>query len=131
MAATPVYLVDDDRAILDSTQFLLDSVGIPSTCFADPYAFLHAAPSLPPGCVLTDVRMPSMGGLELHGALARRGIGWPFVLMTGHSDIVSEAAADGVVAVIEKPFTLEKLLTVLKGAFAMLDQGPPEAAAEA
>jgi FixJ family two-component response regulator len=63
--------------------------------------------------------------------LARRGIGWPFVLITGHSDIVSEAAADGVVAVIEKPFTLERLLTVLKSAFAMLDQGPPGTAAEA
>jgi FixJ family two-component response regulator len=132
MASHPVYLIDDDDAMLASTQFLLDSVGIPATSFSDPFAFLHAVGSLPPGCVLTDLRMPSMSGLELHGALATKGIGWPLVLMSGHSEFVPSETGlgNGVVAMVEKPFTLDKLMSALDRAFDFLQQDPSEAEAE-
>src|SRR6476659_5957437 len=85
--ANRVYVIDDDPAMLESTLFLLDSVGISSTPFSDPIEFLHALKRLEPGCVLTDFRMPTMSGTELQAALAARKVRWPVILMSGHSDI--------------------------------------------
>lgn len=118
----PVYLIDDDQAMRESTQFLLDSVGIRSTVFADPIEFLHALPRLEPGCVLTDVRMPTMSGFELRSALAKRGVDWPVILMSGHSDAFqsAEMPPSGVLDFIQKPFTLDRLAEALDRAFLTL-----------
>jgi len=115
MTRFPVYLIDDDEAMLASSQFLLTSVGIPSRPFAGPFAFLHSVATLSPGCVLTDLRMPSMSGLELRAALANREIRWPVILMSGH---VHE---QGIPEIIEKPFKLDTLMAALDRAFATLE----------
>ena len=117
-----VYLIDDDEGMLASTQFLLETIGIPLTVYSDPYAFLHAVKSLEPGCVLTDLRMPSMSGIELHSALVARGIEWPFVLMSGHAEpqAAEEALGRGVLAFLEKPFALPRLKNALQQASAIL-----------
>jgi FixJ family two-component response regulator len=124
MAPLPVYLIDDDEAALASTEFLLTALGIPARPFSDPYAFLHAIGSLAPGCVLTDLRMPAMSGIELHQALAKKGVRWPVVLMSGHSAIESSAQPlDGdIFGMLEKPFTRDRLVAVLERAFASLDE---------
>jgi FixJ family two-component response regulator len=122
MAPRPVYLIDDDEATLESTKFLLDALNIEARTFSDPFEFLHAVASLPPGCVLTDLRMPAMSGLELHAALARKRIRWPVVLMSGHSAIESnkDALDRGIFAMIEKPFTRDGLVEILDRASAAM-----------
>lgn len=114
-AQVPVYLIDDDEAALASTQFLLEALGIAATSFSDPYAFLHSVDSLKPGCILTDLRMPAMSGLELHAALIKKGVRWPVVLMSGHAALESnrDALDRGVFAMLEKPFTRTALMSVL------------------
>ena len=118
-----MYVIDDDGSVLESMQFLLDSCGIPSKQFTDPYEFLQLANSLPPGCVLTDLRMPTMSGLELHRSLNARSIGWPLVIMSAHldGDASAHARNSGVFDVIEKPFTAVALTAVLERAFAQLN----------
>jgi two-component system response regulator FixJ len=101
----------------------LASVDIPSRPFAGPFAFLHSLETLAPGCVLTDLRMPSMSGLELRAALTQRGVSWPVILMSGHSDMESNGLAleQGILEIIEKPFKLDALRAVLDRGFAMLE----------
>jgi len=127
MTYSPVYLIDDDEAALASTEFLLTALGIQARSFSDPYAFLHAVNSLTPGCILTDLRMPAMSGLELHASLVKKGIGWPVILMSGHSAIETnlDALDRGIFGMLEKPFTREALVDVLDRAYAVI---PAEAA---
>jgi FixJ family two-component response regulator len=117
-----VYVVDDDQSILDSTQFLLESLSIESDTFSDPRAFLDKVHELPPGCVLTDLNMPGMSGIELHGALCARGIGWPTVIMSAHAnrDSSGHFLDQGVADFLEKPFTPTRLFEVLERAFASI-----------
>jgi two-component system response regulator FixJ len=124
MAQTPVYLIDDDEATLASTEFLLGALGVRAISFSDPFAFLHELTSLEPGCVLTDLRMPAISGLELHAALRKKGIGWPVVLMSGHSalDSSSDALDRGIFGTLEKPFTRDDLMKVLDRAFSELSE---------
>ena len=127
MTYSPVYLIDDDEAALASTEFLLTALGIQARSFSDPYAFLHAVSSLTPGCILTDLRMPAMSGLELHASLVKKGIGWPVILMSGHSAIETNLGAldGGIFGMLEKPFTREALVDVLDRAYTAI---PAEAA---
>jgi FixJ family two-component response regulator len=115
MVQIPVYLIDDDEATLASTEFLLSALGVPAHSYSDPYLFLHSVSSLAPGCILTDLRMPEMSGLELHAALVNRGVAWPVILMSGHSALESkrDAIHPGIVATLEKPFTRARLMRVL------------------
>lgn len=133
-ARPPVYLIDDDEAALASTEFLLNALGIPATSFSDPYAFLHAVGSLAPGCILTDLRMPAMSGLELHAAVVKKSITWPVVLMSGHSAIETnmDSIDRGIFGMLEKPFTRAALVDILDRAYASLsadraetEQNPP------
>lgn len=119
---TPVYVVDDDRDVLDSTQFLLASLSIESETFSDPLAFLDKAHELRPGCVLTDLNMPEMSGIQLHGALCAKGIGWPTVIMSAHAnrDSSQHFLEQGITDFLEKPFTPTRLVEVLERAFAGL-----------
>jgi|SRR5690349_10115402 two-component system response regulator FixJ len=130
-AAKRVYVIDDDPAMLESTMFLLDSVGIPSKPFSDPIEFLHALKTLEPGCVLTDFRMPTMTGIELHEALAARKVRWPVIVMSGHSNANEEEPMQdgGIFDFIEKPFTLDRLSGALKRAFRELRGDPVQGSA--
>jgi len=116
----PVYVIDDDEGMLESTQFLLQALGIQSNVYSDPLAFLRAVGTLDPGCILTDLHMPSISGIELRAALTARGIDWPFILMSGNADVEDRRPGAGILDLIEKPFTRGRLLAVLERAFAAL-----------
>lgn len=123
MAANfPVYVVDDDESILESIQFLLESFGIPSKLYSTPFAFLQEMSSLEPGCVLTDLRMPSMSGLELHSAVRAKEVSWPIILMSAHLEREGSASAlsSDFVGLVEKPFKAARLLDALQQAFVQL-----------
>ena len=102
-----VYVVDDDEAVRQLLLTLLDSEGYLVRGFASAQKFLATAPTLGPGCLIVDVRMPEMDGLELQHRLVQGGFYLPIILMTGHGDIplAVKAMKDGAVDFIEKPFT--------------------------
>jgi FixJ family two-component response regulator len=107
-----VYVVDDDQGMLDSTVWLLESVGLKALPFTSGRAFLEACAAETRGCVLLDVRMPGMGGLNVQEALRERGIDMPIIFVSGHADvpIVVRAFRAGAVDFIEKPYNEQLLL---------------------
>lgn len=115
-----VHVVDDDAAIRDSLSFLLDSADIVSRTYDSAAALLARANRLEPGCILTDVRMPDMNGLEMVRRLADIGVRHPVIVMTGHADVplAIEAMRAGVKDFIEKPFDDEALLASIRSAIA-------------
>lgn len=117
-----VYVVDDDEAIRRSLSFMLRTSGYKVELFASGEAFLKAAGKLEPGCVLLDIRMAGMDGLEVQQALARDGIGLPVIIMTGHGDVnlAVRAMKGGAIDFIEKPFEKVVLMSALDQGFARL-----------
>ena len=111
-----VYIIDDDRDVRDSISFMLKTCGFHSRCFASGQEFLDAWTALPPGCLLLDVRMPRMTGLELLATLNEQGCTWPVVVMTGHGevDLGTHAIKLGARDFIEKPFDADLLLHCLR-----------------
>jgi two-component system, LuxR family, response regulator FixJ len=118
MADPVVHVIDDDEAVRQSLAFLLASSGIPVRIYESAAAFLDALTALQPGCVLTDVRMPGMSGLDLQRELNARRIPLPVIIMTGHGDVqlAVEAMKAGAVDFIEKPFSDETILTAIRAA---------------
>jgi two-component system, LuxR family, response regulator FixJ len=114
----PIYVVDDDEAIRRSLSFLLKTSGYVVRLFEGGIAFLKEAADLPPGCVLLDVRMPDIDGLEVQRELRARGVMLPVVIMTGHGDIDMAVAAmkAGASDFIEKPFEKAALLGCVEAA---------------
>jgi two-component system response regulator FixJ len=112
---TTVYVIDDDEAVRDSIAFLLESADIPVRTYDSAKAFL-AAEDRPAGCVVTDVRMPEMTGIDLARRLQEAGSREPVIVITGHADVplAIEAMRAGVVDFIEKPFDDEALLTAIR-----------------
>jgi len=123
----PIYVVDDDEAIRRSLSFLLKTSGYVVRLFEGGVAFLKEAADLPPGCVLLDVRMPDIDGLEVQRELRARGVMLPVVIMTGHGDIDMAVAAmkAGASDFIEKPFEKAALLGCVEAArrVAVADRG--------
>jgi two-component system response regulator FixJ len=113
-----VHVIDDDEAMRDSLAFLLDSANLRSAVYESAEQFLALAGGLASGCILTDVRMPGMGGLELVRRLQAMGASLPVVVMTGHADVplAVEAMKAGVADFIEKPFDDETMLRALRSA---------------
>ncbi len=107
-----VYVVDDDQGMLDSTVWLLESVGLKALPFTSGRAFLEACDEHSQGCVLLDVRMPGMGGLNVQEAMRARGMQMPVIFVSGHADvpIVVRAFRAGAVDFIEKPYNEQLLL---------------------
>lgn len=101
-----VHVVDDDIAVRQSLAFLFATVGISARLHESAQAFLDAAPNEAFGCVVTDIRMPGMDGLELQRQLKQRGCTMPVIVITGHGDVPLAVAAmkEGAVDFIEKPF---------------------------
>jgi len=116
--AALVHIVDDDPAVRDSLQMLLDAAGLGARTYSSAAEFLGAATALRSGCVLTDVRMPDIDGLTLQRRLTELGSQLPVVVMTGHGDIpiAVEALKTGAADFLEKPFDDERLLRVLRDA---------------
>ncbi|OLF54383.1 response regulator transcription factor [Pseudomonas chlororaphis] len=118
-----VYVVDDDPGMLDSTVWLLESVGLKAMPFTSGRAFLeHCDPSLD-ACVLLDVRMPGMGGLNVQEELRQRDIHLPLIFVSGHADvpIVVRAFKAGAVDFIEKPYNEQLLLDSVQQALSRAD----------
>ena len=115
-----VYVVDDDQGMLDSTVWLLESVGLKALPFTSGMAFLDACDPSSNACVLLDVRMPGMGGLNVQEELRRRGIELPLIFVSGHADvpIVVRAFRAGALDFIEKPYNQQLLLDSVQQALA-------------
>ena len=122
MADRLVYVVDDDEAIRRSLNFMLKTSGHKVELFGCGEDFLKSAPKLAPGCVLLDVRMPGLDGLEVQAAMAERGVTFPVVVMTGHGDIAIAVRAmkAGAIDFIEKPFEKAAMMGALEQGFAKL-----------
>ncbi len=125
MTERTVHLVDDDDAIRKSAGFLLKTSGLLVVPYASGDAFLAHAKSAVPGCVLLDIRMPGMDGLEVQQAMIDRGIALPVVMLTGHGDVTLAVRAmkAGAVDFLEKPFEKTALLGAVEKAFDRLRQG--------
>lgn len=132
-----VYIVDDDEAVRDSLSVLLESNAYTARSFGSGPDFLMAAPSLPRGCLIVDIRMPEMDGLELQQCLIERTLNFPMIVITGHGDVplAVRAMKAGAVDFIEKPFPAEAILDSLQAALAKLEtpneEDPAVAAATA
>ena len=115
-----VYVIDDDDSARHSLEFLLDVAGIRVRSFPSADVFLKASPPLANSCVITDVRMPGMSGVELVEALRARGVGAPFIIITGHADVplAIRAMKAGAADFIEKPFDEHAILSAIRRALA-------------
>ncbi|MDG5494000.1 response regulator transcription factor [Niveispirillum sp. BGYR6] len=116
-----IHVVEDDRSVRDSLEDLLASVGLPARLFASAAEFLRAEPVEAPGCLVLDVRMPGMSGLELQAEMARRGLRLPIIFITGHGDIPMsvQAMKAGAVEFLTKPFREQDLLDAIQKAIAL------------
>jgi two-component system response regulator FixJ len=127
-----VYIIDDDAAMRDSLDFLLGSAGFEVTLFDSAIGFLEALPNLGFGCVVSDVRMPGLDGIDLLKRLKQDHRTLPIVVMTGHGDIplAVEAMKLGAIDFLEKPFEDERLLNAITVALSRTaDEVKNEAAA--
>jgi two-component system, LuxR family, response regulator FixJ len=111
-----VHVIDDDDAVRDALAFLLSVENFAVRAYESAKAFLDALPAAPAGCVITDVRMPEISGLDLLRRLKSREIGWPVIVMTGQADVpvAIEAIKTGAVDFIEKPYDAEALLGAVR-----------------
>lgn len=107
-----VFVIDDDPGIRHAVGLLLDSVGHPCQVFASADDYLNASPADNSGCLVCDIRMPGMNGLELQRELIKRGSTLPIIFITGHGDIpmAVEAMQKGAISFIQKPFRDQELL---------------------
>jgi two-component system response regulator FixJ len=115
-----VHVIDDDGALRDSLAFLLGSVGLGVRTFDSAQAFLQELTSIELGCVVTDVRMPGIDGLELLRLLQEMGKGLPVIVMTGHGDVplAVKAMRLGAADFVEKPFDDEVMIDSVRSALA-------------
>ena len=113
-----VHIIDDDEAVRDSLAFLLETADLRVATHDSAQRFLDQVSSTTVSCVITDIRMPQMTGLDLVHRLNAMGLNLPVIVITGHADVplAVEAMRAGVVDFIEKPFNDETLRTALKSA---------------
>jgi two-component system response regulator FixJ len=119
-----VYLVDDDDAVRRSAGFMLKTSGYEVEAFSSGVEFLKQVKQAPPGCILLDVRMPGMDGLEVQRELNAQGVIMPVIVLTGHGDVTVAVTAmkAGALDFIEKPFEKATLLNALEEGFAQLER---------
>jgi two-component system response regulator FixJ len=120
-----VYVVDDDDAMRDSLDFLLGAADFHVVAFETARGFLDALPTLDLGCVVSDVRMPDIDGIELLKRLKASGSLFPVVIMTGHGDVplAVEAMKLGAVDFVEKPFEDDRLIGMIETALTQAEPG--------
>lgn len=128
-----IHLVDDEEAIRKSAGFMLRTVGFEVRTYASGVEFLKLARTAETGCVLLDVRMPELDGLQVQSEMAQRGINMPVVVLTGHGDVTLavQAMKAGAVDFIEKPFEKASLLEAIDRGFARIDRVDVRATEEA
>lgn len=124
-AESEVHVIDDDEAMRDSLQFLFETADVPVRVHESASGFLESLGDGAPGCVVTDVRMPEMSGLDLLRELRRRSVEAPVIVITGHGDVALavEAMKAGAQDFLEKPFDDERLLELVRRALAESSAG--------
>jgi len=129
--AQKVFIVEDDLAVGEALRDLFDSAGIAAVHYGSAEQFLAAWTAEMAGCLVLDVRLPGMSGMELQARMAERGYGIPIIVMTAHGDIpmVRRALKAGAVEFLTKPFQDEELLGAVAQAFAQDRAGRQERAA--
>ncbi len=118
---TTVFVVDDDRTFRESLRWLLESMNLKVQAYASAEEFLGAHDPERPGCLLLDIRMPHLSGLQLQEMLAARGASLPVIFVTGHGNVpmAVRAMKRGAVDFLEKPFNDETLLERVQEALAI------------
>jgi len=118
MSDSVVHLIDDDEAVRRAVSFLLSTAGFAVKVYESAILFLEKCSSHSTGCIVSDVRMPGMDGLQLLRRLKEVGIGMPVVILTGHADVALavEAMKAGATDFIEKPFSDDVLLDAISSA---------------
>lgn len=118
MSETVAHIVDDDAPLRDSVAFLLGAEGIETRTYDNARALLDRSAELEAGCIITDIRMPGMNGLEMVLELKRASVPHPVIVLTGHADVslAVQAMKAGVVEFLEKPFQDEALLRAVRTA---------------
>lgn len=119
-ASSIVYVVDDDEAVRDSLGLLLEAHGIGYEAFESAGHFLKSYRPGTGACLVLDMRMPGMNGVEMLEKLSAEGLGLPVVMMSGHADaaLAVRAVAAGARSVVSKPFRDHELLAAIKDAIA-------------
>jgi len=112
-----IYVIDDDEAVRQSLEFLLKTAGMAVKGFDSATAFFDVLPGIRSGCIITDVRMPDVTGIDLLRRIKELGLDIPVIVITGHGDIslAVEAMKIGAVDFLEKPFDDDVLLTAVRG----------------
>jgi FixJ family two-component response regulator len=115
-----VYLVEDDADVREALALLLRTSGMDVEVFTDAPTFLGRIGALPPGCIVADIRMPAISGLQLQEKLVAQGCGWPIIIITGHGDINAcrRAFKAGAVEFLTKPVDEHDLLQAIEAAMA-------------
>ena len=128
-----VYVIDDDPAMRDSLDFLLGSGGFSVRVFDSAQVFLDELAKLEPGCVVTDVRMPGIDGMELLRRMRSGARKLPVIVMTGHGDVplAVEAMKLGALDFLEKPFEDDRLIGMIETALSEQQDGSKSEAASA
>src|SRR6266571_1118775 len=113
-----VHVIDDDDAARDSLAFLLQTANIEVRTYESAVAFLDRLTANPTGCIVTDIRMPQMSGLDLLQRLKAQGVALPVIVMTGHGDVplAVEAMKAGASDFLEKPYDDEAMLAAVRSA---------------
>ena len=123
-ASRTVHIIDDDAAVRRSLERLLDAAGFHTISYGSPAVFLNALPRVSDGCILMDIRMPGMDGLELQSCLPDFNISLPVIVMTGQGEVQAAVRAmkAGAVDFLEKPFDDDILFTAIEAALAKVKQ---------
>lgn len=118
MTTQTVYIVDDDADLRDALSLLMRAVGLQAKTFGSVLEFLHAIDHDTRGCVILDIRMPGMSGMELQAELHKRRIRLPIVFLTGHADVslAVKAMKAGAIDFIQKPLDEHRLVTAVMNA---------------
>ena len=116
--APVVFVVDDDRSVRDGLRRLITSVGLAAEVFPSAQAFLHARRPDAPGCLVLDVRLPGLSGLDLQRELVDSDAALPIIFLTGHADVPMSVRAmkAGAVEFLTKPFREQELLDAIRSA---------------
>ena len=111
-----VAIVDDDRSVQSALKDLMESAGLEARCFGSAEEFLGSDERNQTACLVTDIRMPGMSGLELQAKLKAEGSRIPMIFITAHSDAKMQAMKAGAVEFLSKPFDNEVLLETVRSA---------------
>src|SRR5215467_6894809 len=133
MTPRTIYIVDDNPEFLESTQFWLSGAGFEVRTWGDPLEAIEALAQRDrneAACLMLDVRMPQLSGLDVHDALIERNAQIPVIYMSGHADVplAVQAMQKGAVTLLEKPFDEEMLEAALESAFSAESRGQPATA---